>query len=166
MDYIAQIYSLSSEFYAAYPNTCYPEIVVKKDRPYSCLLIEYMDDIFICVPFRSHVRHNYAYLFKNSERSRRCRSGLDYTKIVLIKNSAYLSDEKAVVDSDEYKETIRNLPKIVDEVYKYILDYKNDLNGVRKLHPKEWQRRYGMSTLPYFEGFLKEPVTKASDFAE
>lgn len=62
----------------------------------------------------------------------------------------------AVVDQDEYKETVLHLPRIVREVYSYISDYKDDLNCVRKLHPKEWQRRYGMSTLPYFEDFLKE----------
>ena len=157
MEYLADIYSLTTQFYIDYPKSQYPEIAVKKDRPYSCLLVEYMDDIFICIPFRSHVRHKYAYHFKNSVRSQRCQSGLDYTKVVLIRNYDYLDTlTPAVVDQDEYKEAMQNLPRIVREVYDYISDYKDDLNNVKKLHPREWQRRYGMSTLPYFDDFLKK----------
>lgn len=157
MEYLADIYSLTAQFYIDYPKSKYPEIAVKKDRPYSCLLVEYMDDIFICIPFRSHVRHKYAYHFKNSVRSQHCQSGLDYTKAVLVRNYDYLdTSTPAVVDQDEYKEAMQNLPRIVREVYEYISDYKDDLNDVKKLHPREWQRRYGMSTLPYFNNLLKK----------
>lgn len=157
MDYLADIYSLSSKFYIDYPYATYPEIAVKKGRPYSCLLLDYIDGLFICIPFRSHVRHKYAYHFKNSVRSKQSQSGLDYTKIILIKNNDYINDTTlAIVDLDEYKETVQNLSRIAREVYKYISDYKDDLNGISKLHPKEWQRRYGMSTLPYLDEFLKE----------
>lgn len=88
------IYSLSHKFY----STQYPEIAVKKRRPYSCLLLEYIDGIIICIPFRSHVHHKFAYHFKHSVRSKRTKSGLDYTKTVLeyIDNTT-----KAVVDQDE-----------------------------------------------------------------
>ena len=161
MEYIAEIHSLSSSFYTDYPSTNYPEISVKKGRPYSCLLIEYINDLIICIPFRSHVRHKYAYHFKNSARAKQCQSGLDYTKIILIKNSKYLdTTTAAVVDQDEYKETIQNLPRIVKEITDYIESYRDDLNGVLKLHHKEWQRRYGMSTLPYFDEFLRDTITE------
>lgn len=157
MEYAAEIYNLSAQFFADYPHSQYPEIALKKERPYSCLLIEYLDDLFICIPFRSHVRHPYAYHFKTSARSKRSRSGLDYTKSVLIKDNAYLDTvTPAIVDQDEYKETVVNLPRIVEEVFHYISDYKDDLNQVQKLHPKEWQRRYGRSTLPYFESLLRD----------
>ena len=151
------IYILSHKFYSDYPSAQYPEIAVKKGRPYSCLLLEYIDGILICIPFRSHVHHKFAYHFKHSVRSKRTKSGLDYTKTVLIKDSEYIDNTtKAVVDQDEYKEVIENLSRISQEVYEYILDYKNDLNNVKKLHPREWERRYGMSTLPYFNEFLKD----------
>ena len=157
MEYTAEIYSLSPQFYTAYPAAQYPEILIKQGRPYSCLLIEYLDDLFLCIPFRSYVRHKYAYHFKQSVRSRQRRSGLDYTKLVLIQNDAYLDTATpAVVDQDEYKEAVQNLPRIVQEVYAYLSDYKDDLNGVKPLHPREWQRRYGMSTLPYFNHFLQK----------
>lgn len=167
MEYIVEIHSLSAQFFADYSYAQYPEIAVKKERPYSCLLVEYMDDLFICIPFRSHVRHPYAYHFKNSSRSQRSRSGLDYTKSILIKNSEYLdTSTPALVDQDEYKETMTNLPRIVQEVFEYISDYKDDLNGVRKLHPREWQRRYGRSTLPYFDVFLQETADSDEKLSE
>ena len=156
MEFDAEIHSLTVQFYKDYPREKFPEIALKKGRPYSCLLIEYMDDMFICVPFRSHVRHKYAYHFRNSVRSQQMESGLDYTKVVLIKNSAYIDgSHTAVVDQDEYKETMQHLERIVGEVYKYISDYKKYVNGEINLHPREVQRRYGCSTLPYFEKFLK-----------
>lgn len=155
MEYAVEIYNLSAQFYLDYPKARFPEVSRKKERPYSCLLIEYMDDILICIPFRSNVKHKYGYHFKNSVRSRKYRSGLDYTKIALIKDMKYIdTTTPAVVDQDEYKETIQNLPRIVKEAYTYVLDYKNDLYGIRPLHPKERRRRYGMSTLPYFKDLL------------
>lgn len=156
MEYTAEIYNLSQQFYEDYPNSLYPEILLKNNRPYSCLLIEYMSNLFICIPFRSNINHKNAYHFKNSIRSQKKKSGLDYTKIVLIKNTAYLDNNvAAIVDQDEYKETMQHLTQIVEEVYKYISEYKDDLNDVKKIHPKEWKRKYGKSTLPYYDEFLK-----------
>ena len=155
MDYDVGIYHLSRQFFTAYPYQQFPEIERKSSRPYSCLLVEYFDDLFLCIPFRSHIRHKYAYHFKNFARALRSQSGLDYTKSILIKDLHYLDlSTQAVVDPDEYKETMINLPRIVREVYRYLSDYTDDLNGIQKLHPKEWQRRYGKSTLPYFNDFL------------
>ena len=155
MEYVAEIYCLSARFFSDYPHDQFPEIATKMGRPYSCLLIEYWDDLFICIPFRSHIRHPYAYHFKSSARSLRGQSGLDYTKSVLIQNNDYLdTTTAAIVDQDEYKETMMNLPRIVQEVFAYVSDYKDDLSGIKKLHPKEWKRRYGKSALPYFDCLL------------
>lgn len=157
MEYDVEIYSLTTQFFNDYPYAQYPEITTKIGRPYSCLLIEYLDDTFICIPFRSHVRHKYAYHFKGSLRSKKGSSGLDYTKAILIKNNDYLNlSVAAIVDQDEYKETVQNMPRIVREVYAFISDYKDHLNGRKLLHPQEWQRRYGRSTLPYFDDFLRD----------
>lgn len=156
MDFVAQIYGLSPQFYIDYPQSKFPEIPRKLGRPYSCLIIDYFEDIFICIPFRSHVNHKYAYHFKTSNRSKYCSSGLDYSKIVLVKETRYLdSNTQAIVDQDEYRETIMNLPRIARESLKYISTYRDDLNGIKKLHPREWHRRYGRSTLPYFNELLK-----------
>lgn len=157
MEYIAQIYNLSEKFFADYPHAKYPEIALKKGRPYSCLLIEYVDDTYICVPFRSNVRHKYAYHFKMSNRSKHSASGLDYTKSILIKDNDYLDfTTTAIVDKDEYNETASHMQQIVEEVFEYILTYKKHINGSEVLHPKEFERRYGRSTLRYFDDLLLE----------
>lgn len=157
MEYIAEVYGLTEQFFADYPHDKYPEILSKSGRPYSCLLIDCMDKFLICIPFRSHIQHPYAYHFKNSVRSKRANSGLDYTKSVLIANNAYINTASpAIVDKDEYNETMINLPRIVREELKYITDYKNDLNNICKLHPSAWQRRYAWSTLPYFDELLRD----------
>lgn len=164
---MAEIYNLSAQFFADYPHNQYPEIAMKVGRPYSCLLIEYFDDLLICIPFRSHVRHPHAYHFRTSARAKKSQSGLDYTKAILIQKNDYLdTTTPAVVDQDEYKEAMVNLPRIVQEVFDYITDYKDDLNGVKKLHPREWQRRYGRSTLPYFNRFLRDAKGQPQEGAE
>lgn len=57
MDYAVEIYKLSTKFYIDYPETQYPELMKKDNRPYTCLLIETKDEYFICVPFRSNITH-------------------------------------------------------------------------------------------------------------
>lgn len=57
--------------------------------------------IYICVPFRSHIHHKNALLFKNTERLKTDSSGLDYSKTVLIRPEDYdkYLIENAVVDT-------------------------------------------------------------------
>ena len=44
-------------------------------------------------------------MFKGTQRSKRTKSGLDYSKLVLIKDNEYLDNKKAIVDKDEFNET-------------------------------------------------------------
>lgn len=128
--------------------------MLKYGRPYTCLLIDTHDDYFICVPFRSSISHNTAFLFKNTQRSKKSRSGLDYTKMALIKDTGYIDNAAAIVDNDEYVETIQNIEKIVADVNKYISDYCKHINGEDKLAERDFSRRYKYSTLPYFHDIL------------
>ena len=155
MEFDSQIYLLSSKFMHDYPVELYPELMYKMGRPYTCLLIDTHDDFFICVPFRSNIQHKNAYLFKNTARSRHSRSGLDYTKIVLIKDGRYInSASKAVVDQDEYIETMRNLSQIAREADDYVDSYVNHIQEISPLHPRDFLRKYRYSTLPYFHDIL------------
>ena len=52
MEFEVAIYQLSTEFIRDYPSHRYPELMYKKGRPYSCLLIDLHLDYFICVPYR------------------------------------------------------------------------------------------------------------------
>ena len=58
----------------------------KKERRYACLLIQSHYGYFICIPYRTEISHKYAYHFRKSSRSQKHRSGLDYTKIAIIKD--------------------------------------------------------------------------------
>lgn len=91
---------LSKQFIADYPQSHYRELMLKDKRPYGCLLIKTRNDYYICVPFRSHIHHKNAFLFKNTERSKTDSSGLDYSKTVLIRPEDYdkYLIENAVVD--------------------------------------------------------------------
>lgn len=149
-----EIRSLSANFYNDYPASKYPEILSKSGRPYTCLLIEVSDSYLICVPFRTNIRHKEAFLFSGTNRSLRNRSGLDYSKCVLIKNSLYIDTKNTIVDSDEYKVVMKNINRIVEEVENYIDTYIKHIKGEVILHEKEYKRRYSYATLPYFHDIL------------
>ncbi len=103
MEYDSKLSLLSSKFTQDYPPTTYPELMHKHGRPYTCLLVEAHDDYFICVPFRSSIGHKNAFLFTGTARSKKSKSGLDYTKIAIIKDNDYFdSATAAIVDQDEY----------------------------------------------------------------
>ncbi len=92
-----QILKLTSDFYNAYPNPPYVEILQKQHRAYNCILFQLHYDYYICVPYRTEISHKYSYLFRNSARSRKHKSSLDYTKIVIISKSEYI-DSKDVIE--------------------------------------------------------------------
>jgi len=107
-------------------------------------------DYFICVPYRTEISHNYAYHFKNSSRSRQHKSGLDYTKIVIISNSNYIDNKTSIIDKDEYNETIINIEHKKSEALDFVEDYIAHVSNKKKLHIKEFNRRYTYSPLKYF----------------
>ncbi len=146
-----QVLNLTEKFYMDYPNPPYSEFVTKGARPYNCLLIQSRYGYFICIPYRSNVKHRYSYRFKNSERAKCKKSGLDYTKVVIVTDSDYIGTQDAVIDTDEYKETRENISKIIKDVQKYIDTYVSYiLKTAGKLDEREFQRAYQYSTLKYF----------------
>lgn len=145
-----QVLNLTSAFYTAYPNPPYTEILTKDARPYNCLLIQSHYDYFVCIPYRSQISHPYAFMFHRSKRSRRTKSGLDYTKIVIIKNSDYISSNGAIIDADEYVETRTYINTIKNDALAFVEDYVSYCNGTSSINEKEFQRRYNYSSLQYF----------------
>lgn len=145
-----QILHLTDKFYQKYPSDEYNEILIKNERPYNCLLLQSSYGYFICIPYRTEISHKYAYKFTSSERSRRHKSGLDYTKIVIISENEYVDDHSALIDSDEYKETMTHIKRITREANKFVEDYIKHCKGEQILHPSEYNRRYRFSPLKYF----------------
>ena len=151
-----QILNLTDKFYYDYPNPPYKELLKKNDRPYNCLLLQSHYGYFICIPYRSNIQHKFAFKFKNSERSKRAKSGLDYSKMVIIKNKEYIGKQDAVVDKDEYIETKNNIEYIKSDAQKYFDDYVNYLSGKAvKFTSREFERIYRYSTLRYFHKELE-----------
>ena len=153
----SQILRLSEKFYRDYPNPPYKEILKKKASGYNCLLFQTHYEYFICIPYRTEIQHRYAYKFKNSYRSQKHNSGLDYSKMVIIKDADYLDDKKTLIDRDEYKETMINLGKIKKDALKFLEEYINHMQGQKLLHTKEFTRRYQYSSLQYFHSILGIP---------
>lgn len=149
-----QILKLTDAFYNRYPNPPYVELLKKKQRAYNCLLFQTHYGYFICIPYRSEIQHEYSYHFKESERSRKHRSGLDYTKLVIIEKTDYIDTSDAIIDQDEFRETIQNLEKIKAEALTYVEDYILHHKGIKRLHKREYERRYRYSPLQYFHGIL------------
>lgn len=153
MNYVDSISLLSNKFLSAYPQNKYPELMRKSGRPYTCLLIS-THNYHICIPFRSSINHQNAFLFRNTRRSLNKRSGLDYSKVVLITEISYISNQRAIIDSDEFAATKRNMSKIVEKITSYIDIYVKHVSGIVPLHYREFARKYGHSTLPYFHDIL------------
>lgn len=150
MEYVSEIVKLTQAFYNKYDSTTYPEILSKSDRPYNCLLID-MNTYYICLPYRTHINHRYSFTFKNSVRSRNNRSGIDYSKMIIITNDQYINASSGIIDQDEYNETIINIHKIVVNAIDYLQVYIDYKNGNSNISEEEYLRRYGKSTLPYFD---------------
>ena len=145
-----QILKLTSLFYEEYPNPPHTEILEKNNRAYNCLLFQTHYDYFIAIPFRSEITHRYAFRFRNTKRAKKHKSGLDYTKILIIDKTEYLDSKAAFVDNDEYSETMRNIERIKEEALLYVEEYINHMKGVKQLHKEEFHRRYSFSCLKYF----------------
>lgn len=149
-DFDYRILQLTQKFYADYPPEVYREILQKKKRAYACLLLKTKYDYYICLPYRTEIRHNQAYFFKDSKRSEKHRSGLDYSKMLIVKNPKYLGAEDTIIDQDEFKETRRNIHKIARQANAYLETYIKHRTKIALLAPKQYERQYKFSTLKYF----------------
>ena len=145
-----QILRLTDLFYNDYTDPPYKEILKKKKRAYNCLLFQTHYNYFICIPYRSEITHPFSYLFKKSSRSKTHKSGLDYTKILIINKTKYIDNKDAIIDQDEYNETVKNLSEIKKKALEYVEDYVAHVNKTCIIHPAEFKRKYGFSTLRYF----------------
>ena len=149
-----QILRLTNKFYNDYPNPPYKEILKKKHRAYNCLLFQTHYEYFICIPYRTEIHHPYAFHFTTTERSKIHRSGLDYSKIVIISKTEYIDSVDVLIDKDEFNETMINLGHIKKEALKFVEEYVEHEKGIGLLHKREFDRRYGFSPLKYFHDEL------------
>lgn len=155
MNYDFEVRSLSNKFYINYKRDKYPEIMRKSARAYSCLLIETSYDYYICIPYRSNIKHDNAFHFKNTNRSALHKSGVDYSKTIIVAKDSYIG-QVAVVDQDEYVQTITNIGQITEEINKYIADYIDYIcYNEKHISKRMFKKKYANSTLKYFHKELK-----------
>ena len=154
--YDYEIMKLSSQFYEDYPHNQYPEILIKEKRSYDVVLfeIDFLENYYICVPFRTEMKHNNGYRFKFSSRSKKHQSGLDFSKLVIISKDNYIG-ESSTIDIDEYIEFEKHEENIHKNLEKYVNDYVEHMQGKRLLYHKQFERKYKYSTLKYFHKELK-----------
>lgn len=145
-NYDYELCKLSNKFRADYPSCDYPEIMSKEARPYLYALVSTNYGYYLAIPYRTNIRHGNAYLFKNTLRSKNNRSGLDFSKMVIIEDPAYIdTDSKLIIDKDEYDATVHSSTKIITKAVKY-------LNGYIKT--KGRSPKYTYSTLKYFDNII------------
>ncbi|WP_409482449.1 hypothetical protein P5008_04820 [Helcococcus ovis] len=128
MNYTYNIYELSTEFYKHYNSDFFPEILRKKERPYSVFLLKYSNEIMIAIPFRTNIKHSNGYIFSTNSHGE--NSGLDYSKLAIIKNKNYIGS-LAIVDSNEFKELTKKSNIIIKQVITYVTNYCNHVKGLK-----------------------------------
>ena len=144
------IYRLSEKSFQKYSAISNSEVLLKRERPYNCLLIKTKFDYFICIPYRTEIRHKEAFFFKKSQRAQTHKSGLDYSKIVIIDDLSYIDQSPVIIDKDEFTETRLNIGKIAQQASSYIDTYVNHCNGTKVISKATFLRKYKYSTLKNF----------------
>lgn len=144
-----QLNYLSTDFYNKYNSVDYPEIENKANRPYMVMLIKIENNTF-AIPFRTNIKHNSCYKFKNSSRQTNSTTGLDYTKAVIVNDNKYIG-EAARVNDLEYIELDANYHIITKQFTSFVKGYIKFAQG--KLN-KFQATKYRYTTLKYFENDL------------
>ena len=127
-----EFHRLSAAFYAHFGHC--EEILTKEERPYYVLILE-LDGLTYAIPLRSHITHSYCYIASKSTEQ---ISGLDYSKAVIITDSAKYIDSATV--------TIRQHEFNVLKKQEYLI--KKQFSSYVKTYKKEIQRRFKNPTLP------------------
>ena len=144
----AELRLLFDSFYNTYdPSSC-PEILQKSNRAYNIAVFNSHKGYYV---FRSNITHKYAYRFKKSKRSKYNKSGVDYKKMIIIRNLDYIDDDNiAVIDKDEYIEFVQNLTRIQSQALSFLNEYIDYKTGKQNISEQEAKRRYEFSSLQYF----------------
>ena len=134
---------LTDQFYSDYPNSRYPQIESKKNRPYAHIIVNTYEKLF-CIPLRSNITHPHAY-FTN----KKTRSGIDYSKAVIIEDMNYIDNDTKVFLRQEEFNKLRGKEHIIQKQFRnYIELYKKAKSDLTIPYRNEILK---FSTLQYFE---------------
>lgn len=149
MSKLFELRKLSDKFYQDYDPKFYPEIEQKRGRPYAVLMV-IVNDVKFAIPLRTNIKHAYCYKFKATNRETISRTGIDFSKAVVIKNDRYLGD-LTDIDYKEYLELRKKTYFIIKKFRQYIDGY---LHLLKCGGHKYLERKYKYSTLRYFKDDL------------
>lgn len=137
---------LTEKFYNDYPHDKYPQMEIKDNRPYAHVKVALYDNLF-CIPLRSHIDHPHAFFTNKRE-----KCGVDYSKAVVILDSAYIdTTRKAFLRPDEYKKLRGKDFTIKQQFINYIELYKRAKVDLTVDHRDDILK---FSTLQYFEEYI------------
>lgn len=141
---------LSDKFYEDFPHEKYPQMEIKKNRPYAHVQVEVYNQLF-CIPLRSNVDHPHAYFTNKRE-----RCGVDYSKAVIINDAKYIDDKTRVfLRQNEYNKLKGKDFIIKRQFLEYVELYKQAKIDDTVSHREDILK---FSTLQYFEEYIY-PVT-------
>jgi protein AbiQ len=125
-----EFHRLSAAFYANF-GKC-EEILNKEERPYYVLLLE-LDGLTYAIPLRSHITHSFCFAAVNFSGQ---KSGLDYSKAVVITNTAkYIDPAQVTIRRHEYNIYKQREYLIKKQFSSYVASYKKEIRRRRK-NPK------------------------------
>ncbi len=134
---------LSEEFYNAYPETDYPEMEQKRNRPYIQVYIE-IKGVQYAIPLRSDIRHPHVLW---TDKANHC--GVDFSKAVVINKESYIDiTAEPHLRQNEFDALRGKDYKIKTKMEQYIERYKK---AKQDLSNSINQRLVKYSTLQYFE---------------
>ncbi len=102
------------------------------------------------LPFRTSIRHNYCFKFRNSGRRTEAQTGIDFTKAVVITDEKYIG-EKATIDNEEFAELKKRFYFVIAKFRRYLADF---LRYCDEGGDELATRRFRFTTLKYFENAL------------
>ena len=137
---------LSKDFYNEYPQKEFKEMIQKESRPFLVLLIK-IKDLTFAIPFRSNVRHDYCYKFKNSTRDTVTSTALDFSKAIIVNDEKYL-ENTAIIDKKEYIELSTKFYFIFQKFERFVYKY---IDVIKKFPKDSYEyKRMKFCTLQYF----------------
>ena len=140
-----EIRHLSAEFCNNHSVSEFPEMELKDNRPYLVCLLQIESNTF-AIPFRTNMKHNYGYKFRNTDRETHSSTGLDFTKAIVITSPADLGN-RANISNKEFLELSEKHFFIRNKFTVYVKNYYKFIQG--RL-PEILCGAYRYSTLKYF----------------
>ena len=132
-------------------HQCHKEILKKVNRPY-CIVVIKINNIDIGIPFRSNIKHKYAYYTERRQDNKLSRAGLDYTKAVVINlNEDVDTTRKAQIRKEDYKVLLGKEYIVQKGFEKFLAKYKEAV-----LYPNRDENKFILanSALQYFHSEL------------